>query len=248
MSQGSLLVIVIMIHSSSSVQYGLTRTVSLISVYCYFLLFGLYCYFTFSRNFGVTSGLSWNLNRFEPFFGGLSRLKEMAPYTSMPMMRSNENNIIYSNNMEEKNKLLRELLSENTIEDLRTLVNFKRQMKKPKSTVKRMVDYFKQNSIPLAPQTNMTEVRRAMKSYARAFKIDIVNDRDPLIQLQETREEIGRFLKRLKVEMGEFKYSKVLEVEFYKRIESPKPHKYERGYCNRKQHIVINTHSIQESL
>ena len=41
----------------------------------------------------------------------------------MPMMRSNENNIIDSNNMGEKNKLLRELLSENTIEDLRTLVN-----------------------------------------------------------------------------------------------------------------------------
>ena len=54
--------------------------------------------------------------------------------------------------MEEKNKLLRELLSENTIQDLRILVNFKRQMKKPKSTVKPMVDYFKQNPIPLAPQ------------------------------------------------------------------------------------------------
>ena len=198
--------IVIMIHSSSSIQYGLTRAVSLISVYCYFLLFGLYCYFTFSRNFGATSGFSWNLNRFEPVFGGLSRLKEMAPYTSMPMMRSNENNIIYSNNMEEKNKLLRELLSENTIEDLLTLVNFKRQMKTPKSTVKRMVDYFKQTPILLAPETNMTEVRRALKDYARAFKINIVNDRDPLIQLKETREEIGRFLKRLKVEMGGFKY------------------------------------------
>ena len=150
--------------------------------------------------------------------------------------------------MEEKNKLLRELLSENTIEDLRTLVNFKRQMKKPKSTVKRMVDYFKQNPIPLAPQINMTEVRRAMKGYARAFKINIVNERDPLFQLQETREEIGRFLKRLKVEMRGFKYSEALEVEFYKRIEGPKPHKYEKGYCDSKQHIVINTHSIQESL
>ena len=162
--------------SPYSIQYGLNMgsiwTVSLISLFCYVLLFGLYCYLTFSRNFGVTSGFSWNLNRFEPVLGGLSRLKEMAPYTSMPMMRSNENNIIYSNNMEEKNKLFRELLSENTIEDLRTLVSFKRQMKKPKSTVKRMVDYFKQNPIPLAPQTNMTEVRRAMKSYARAFKID----------------------------------------------------------------------------
>ena len=43
--------------------------------------------------------------------------------------------------MEDKNKLIRELLSENTIEDLLALVNFKRQMKKPKSTVKRIVDY-----------------------------------------------------------------------------------------------------------
>lgn len=136
--------------------------------------------------------------------------------------------------MEEKNKLLRELLSENTIEDLRTLVNFKRQMRKRKTTVKRMVDYFKQNPIPLAPQINMTAVRRAMKGYARAFKINI--------------EEIGRFLKRLKVEMVGFKYSKALEVGFFKRIEGPKPHKYEKRYCDSKQHIVINTHSIQESL
>ena len=44
--QGSLLVIVIMIDGSSRIQYGLNRTVSLISLYCYFLLFGLYCHFS----------------------------------------------------------------------------------------------------------------------------------------------------------------------------------------------------------
>ena len=71
-----------------------------------------------------------------------------------------------------------------------------------------MVDYSKQNPIPLAPQANLTEVRRAMNSYARAFKINIVNDRDPLAQLQETRQQIGRFLKRLKVEMGRFNIQK----------------------------------------
>ena len=111
-----------------------------------------------------------------------------------------------------------------------------------------MIDYFKQNPVPLAPQTNMTEVRRAIKGYASAFKINIMNDRDPLIQLQDTREEIGRFFKRLKVEMGGLKYSEALEVEFYKQIEGPKPHKYEKGYCHRKRYSVINTHSIQESL
>ena len=39
-----------------------------------------------------------------------------------------------------------------------------------------------------------------------------------------------------------------MEVEFYKRIDGSKPHKYEKGYCDSKQHNVINTHSIQESL
>ena len=82
-----------------------------------------------------------------------------------------------------------------------------------KSTVKRMLDYFKQNPIPLASQVNLTKVRRAIKSYARAFKINIVNDRDPLVQLHETRQQIGRLLKRLKVEMGGFKYSEALEVD-----------------------------------
>ena len=52
-----------------------------------------------------------------------------------------------------------------------------------------------------------------MKSYARAFKIDIINDRDLLAQLKETKQQIGRLLKRLKVEMGGFKYSEALEVD-----------------------------------
>ena len=56
---------------------------------------------------------------------GPNLFKEMAPYYSMPMMSANEKNIIHSNNMEEKNKLLRELLSGSTIEDLRTLVNLR---------------------------------------------------------------------------------------------------------------------------
>ena len=64
--------------------------------------------------------------------------------------------------MEERSKLLCELLSENTTEDLRKLVNYKRQFKKPKSIVNNMLDYFKHSPIPPAPQANMTEVRRAM--------------------------------------------------------------------------------------
>ena len=129
-----------------------------------------------------------------------------------------------------RNHLIKRLLSGITNDQLEKLVQIQEEAKRliptprikkqrpvsipiTKSTVKRMVDYFNQNAIPLAPQANLTEVRRAMKSYARAFKIDIVNDRDLLAQLKETRQQIGRFLKRLKVEMGGFKYSEALEVD-----------------------------------
>ena len=77
----------------------------------------------------------------------------MTLYTSMPMMRSNENNIMYSSNIVIMWKRRISFFVSNylriLIEDLRTLANLKRQMKKRKSTVKRMVDYFKQNPIPL---------------------------------------------------------------------------------------------------
>ena len=154
---------------------------------------GLFAIWTHEHSFKYLTSILGN--RFEPVLGGLSRLKEMvpytsmqnmsaskncpqtdpkpvkemAPYTSMPIMSANEKNVIYSNNMEEKNKLLRELLSENTIEDLRTLVNFKRQMKKPKSTVKRMVDFFKQNPIPLAPQANITSNEKLCKGFQNKY-------------------------------------------------------------------------------
>ena len=129
-----------------------------------------------------------------------------------------------------RNHLIRRLLSGITNDELEKLVQIREEAKRPipaprirkqrpvsipraKSTVKRMVDYFKQNPIPLARQANLTGVRREMKSYARALKINIVNDKDPFVQLQETRQQIVRFLKRFKVEMGGFKYSEALEVD-----------------------------------
>ena len=66
--------------------------------------------------------------RFEPVLGGLSRLKEIAPYTSMQMVRSNKNNIIYSNNMKtNRNEFIRRLLSGVTDDELENLDYGKKQ-------------------------------------------------------------------------------------------------------------------------
>ena len=66
--------------------------------------------------------------RFEPVLGGLSRLKEIAPHTSMQMVRSNKNNIIYSNSMKtNRYDLIRRLLSGLTDSELENLVRVREE-------------------------------------------------------------------------------------------------------------------------
>ena len=64
--------------------------------------------------------------------GGLSRLKEIAPYTSMQMVRSNKNNIIYSNSMKtNRNELIRRLLSGVTDDEVENLVRVREEARRP---------------------------------------------------------------------------------------------------------------------
>ena len=73
--------------------------------------------------------------RCEPVLGGLLRLKEMARYYNMKIVRSNENNnIIYSNSMKtDRNELIRRLLSGVTDDELENLVRLKGRSKTPYS-------------------------------------------------------------------------------------------------------------------
>ena len=58
----------------------------------------------------------------------------------------------------------------------------------------------------------MTETRRSIKGHLRAFKINIKNGEDPLIQLQETQPEVNRFLGNLLGEMGGLSFLKPLRL------------------------------------
>lgn len=89
----------------------------------------------------------------------------------------------------------------------------------------------------------MTETRRSIKGHLRAFKIDIKNGEDPLIQLQETQPEVNRFLGNLLGEMGGFKFSEALEIEFSWRTAEGK-NKHRGKYCDSKQQVVINRSTI----
>ena len=106
--------------------------------------------------------------RFEPVFGGLSRLKEIVPLISMQMVRSNKNNIIYSNDMKtNRNELIRRLLSRLTDDELENLVRLREEARRPiptprkriptpaprKMVVKQLIRYFENNNLykPLRP-------------------------------------------------------------------------------------------------
>lgn len=110
-----------------------------------------------------------------------------------------------------------------------------------------MVEYFNTNPIPPHPRKNITQTRQALRVYSRAFKVNIRNICDPMIQLQETQSEVKRFLGDSFEEMGGFKFSEALEIEFSRQTAEGK-NEHQRKYCDSKQHIVIDRSSIQESL
>ena len=131
------------------------------------------------------------------------RFKEMALYSSMQMVRSNENNnIIYSNSMKtNRNELIKRLLSGLTDSELENLVRVREEARRPipaprKMGVKQLIRYFENNNLfkpprpiptprtkkqqpqpqpqPIpAPRTKIMEKSKALKGYTKSYEIAI---------------------------------------------------------------------------
>ena len=90
---------------------------------------------------------------FQPVLGSLSRLKDIASHTSMQMVRSNKNNIIYSNSMKtNRNELIRRLLSGVTDDELENLVRVREEARRPipaprRMGVKQLIRYFENDNL-----------------------------------------------------------------------------------------------------
>ena len=128
--------------------------------------------------------------RFEPVLGSF---KEIAPYTCIQMVRSNKNNIIYSNSMKtNRNELIRRLLSGVTDDELENLVRVREEARRPipaprKMGVKQLIRYFENNNLykppitkkqqpqpqprPIpAPRTKIMEKSKALKGYTKLYE------------------------------------------------------------------------------
>ena len=107
----------------------------------------------------------------------------------------------------------------------------------------------KQNAVkkPVpAPRTIIQQIDKALKGYTKSFEIGIRNNKDPLIQMQNTRKAIEQRVMTLLNEIKGLKYVETLKVTFNKIsdgeiVEKP-------AYFNSTPQTIINQMEITDSL
>ena len=100
----------------------------------------------------------------------------------------------------------------------------------------------------LIPQkrTIITQMQQALEGYTKSFDIELRDNKDPLVQLQESRKAIEYlFDNQLKISKG-FKYVETLQVKFIKFSNEQKTEK--NGFFNSKADLILNNTNIQSSL
>ena len=128
----------------------------------------------------------------------------------------------------------------------------------PRKSVKQMVQEYEDNIIlPPTPKprtkkptpllrTKIDEVDKALKGYTKSFEIDIKNDKDPLIQLQNTRLAIEYHIIKVLTSMKGLKFVETFRVTFKKLAKDEIV--YKTAYFNSKPQTIINKTEINKSL
>ena len=151
-----------------------------------------------------------------------------------------------------KSQLIKMLLQQNA--ELQS----RKPIPAPRKSVKQMVQDYEDNIIlppipkprtkkptPL-PRTNIEELNTAMKGYTKSFEIDIKNDKDPLLQLQNTRLAIEHYITKILTSMKGLKFVETLKVTF-KKLEKDKIED-KTSYFFSKPLTIINNTEIPEAL
>ena len=160
-----------------------------------------------------------------------------------------------------KSQLIKLLLQQN--EELQS----RKPIPAPRKSVKQMVKEYEDNIIlpPLEfrddykpipkprtkkptplPRTKIEEVDKALKGYTKSFEISIKNDKDPLVQLQNTRLAIEIHITKILTSMKGLKFVETLKVTFKK--QDGDGTLYKTAYFNSKPKTIINNTEINEAL
>ena len=175
-----------------------------------------------------------------------------------------------------RNELLRRLLSGLTDSELESSVKIREQKRRPiptprkriptpaprKMGVKQLIRYFENNPIPLyqpiapprikkqqpvaLPRTKITETHKALKGFTKFYEIGIKDNKDNLVQLQNTRLAMSRLFDKILNDTKGFKFIETLKVTFMKMKDSD--YIYKSAYFNSQAQIVMNRNDISSSL
>ena len=108
--------------------------------------------------------------------------------------------------------------------------------------IKKLTNVELSNELPFHSGLNVKEIAEAFKRFAKSYNIEIVNKKDPMVQLYSSKLCIKDLFKVLLYEMKEFKYQITLHVTLKKNKlkDKAKYTEYAGVYLNSFVKIVIN--------
>ena len=96
------------------------------------------------------------------------------------------------------------------------------------------------------PRTKIEQIDKALKGYTKSYEISIKNDKDPLVQLQNTRKAAAHHIISILTSMKGLKFVEALKVTFTKISDGEII--YKTAYFNSPPQTIINNPEINESL
>ena len=135
----------------------------------------------------------------------------------------------------------------------------------PRKSVNQMVqDYenniilppleFRDRPVPLprtkkpvpTPRTKIEQTDKALKGYTKSYEISIKNNKDPLVQLQNTRKAVTYHITSVLTSMKGLKFVETLKVTFTKMSDGERM--FKTAYFNSPAQTIINNLEITKSL
>ena len=96
------------------------------------------------------------------------------------------------------------------------------------------------------PRTKIEQTDKALKGYTKSYEINIINNKDRLMQLQNTRKAVAYHITSVLKSMKGLKYVETLRVTFTKISDSEIV--YKTAYFNSPPQTIINDLEIAKSL
>ena len=163
-----------------------------------------------------------------------------------------------------------------TVDDTKSVPIAAPRIKKPavtpRKSVKELVDYLERQRLPAppsewlqeieqlnrpvpatrtkkpvpAPRTKIEQTDKALKGFTKSYEINIKNNKDPLMQLQNTRKGVANHIENILISMKGLKFVETLKVTFTKMSDGEIV--YKTAYFNSSVQTVINNTEIDKSL